>query len=72
MCGVHWDKSVPQSLYTEWPEFVRQLELMNQVSLNRKLLIKDYCDIQFHGFCNANNVDLSACLYIRSMTNTET
>ncbi|XP_011877310.1 PREDICTED: uncharacterized protein LOC105567228, partial [Vollenhovia emeryi] len=25
-CGTHWDESVPQSLHTEWSEFVQQLD----------------------------------------------
>lgn len=41
-CGVHWDESVPQSIHTQWSEFARQLELMNRVSFDRRLLIDDY------------------------------
>ncbi|XP_011884070.1 PREDICTED: uncharacterized protein LOC105571210 [Vollenhovia emeryi] len=65
-CGVHWDESVPQSLYTEWSEFARQLHLMNQVSFDRRLLIDDYKGIQIHGFCDASKIGYGACLYIRS------
>ncbi|XP_077278038.1 uncharacterized protein LOC143906111 [Temnothorax americanus] len=66
-CGLHWDESVPQSIYTEWLEFVRQWQLMDRVSFNRKLLVEDYGDVQLHGFCDASNLGYGACLYIRSV-----
>lgn len=65
-CGVHWDESVPQGIHTEWSEFARQLNLINQISFDRKLFINDYQNIQFHGFCDASNVGYGACLYVRS------
>lgn len=65
-CGVQWDESVPQSIHTEWSEFARQLELMNQVCFDRRLLIDNYQDVQLHGFCDASNIGYGACLYVRS------
>lgn len=66
-CKLDWDESVPQSIHTTWFEFVQQLELINQISFNRKVLTEDYQDIQIHGFCNASNVGYGACLYVRSI-----
>lgn len=65
-CGVQWDESVPQSIHTEWSEFARQLELMNQICFDRRLLIDNYQDVQLHGFCDASNIGYGACLYVRS------
>ncbi|XP_070517428.1 uncharacterized protein [Cardiocondyla obscurior] len=65
--GVHWDESVPQSIHTIWSEFTKQLENMRRVSFDRRILIDEYQDIQFHGFCDASNVGYGACIYIRSV-----
>ena len=65
-CGLQWDESVPQHIYTEWTEFARQLELMNKVSFDRKLFTEAYEEIQIHGFCDASNVGYGACLYVRT------
>ncbi|XP_011691571.1 PREDICTED: uncharacterized protein LOC105452295 [Wasmannia auropunctata] len=65
-CKLQWDESVPQSLYTNWLEFVRQLESMGRVSFDRKLLVDDCHNIQIHGFCDASSVGYGACLYVRS------
>jgi len=63
--GVHWDESVPQNIYTEWLEFARQLEVIEQITFDRRLLIEDCQDIQIHGFCDASSTGYGACLYVR-------
>ncbi|XP_071580876.1 uncharacterized protein [Temnothorax nylanderi] len=68
-CGIHWDESIPQGIYTEWSEFARQLDLINTVSIDRRLLINDHQKVQLHGFCDASNVGYGACLYVRSKGN---
>ncbi|XP_011700862.1 PREDICTED: uncharacterized protein LOC105457721 [Wasmannia auropunctata] len=65
-CRLDWDESVPQNIYTEWLDFVNQFELINQISVSRKLLVEDACDIQIHGFCDASSIGYGACLYVLS------
>jgi len=64
--GVHWDESVPQYICTEWLEFAGQLEVIKQITFDRRLLIVDCQDIQIHGICDASSTDYSACIYVRS------
>lgn len=70
--GVHWDESIPQSIYTEWSNFARQWESINKISVDRKLLIEGYHDVQLHGFCDASSTGYGACIYIRSSNNQKT
>ncbi|XP_039311986.1 uncharacterized protein LOC120359240 [Solenopsis invicta] len=70
--GVHWDESIPQSIYTEWSNFARQWESINKISVDRKLLIEGYHDVQLHGFCDASSIGYGACIYIRSSNNQKT
>ncbi|XP_067208500.1 uncharacterized protein [Linepithema humile] len=65
-CGLHWDESVPQNIYTEWLEFTRQWVSMERISFERKILTEKHNDIQLHGFCDASNVGYGACIYVRS------
>lgn len=65
-CALHWDESVPQSINSDWLEFTRQLESVRKISLDRKLLVENCRDIQYHGFCDASEVGYGACLYVRS------
>lgn len=70
--GTHWDESVTQNIYTAWLEFTQQLESMNQVAFDRKILITECCDMQLHGFCDASNSGYGACIYIRSVGKSKT
>ncbi|XP_025997421.1 uncharacterized protein LOC113005763 [Solenopsis invicta] len=65
-CGLQWDESVPQNIYTEWLKFVKQWETMGRVSFPRNLLIENYQNVQIHGFCDASNIGYGACIYVRS------
>jgi len=67
--GLQWDESVPQSIHSEWLEFARQLDAINQITFDRKLLIENARDIQYHGFCDASNTGYGACIYVRSIGN---
>lgn len=64
--GVQWNESVPQCIHTDWSEFVRQLNFINQISFDRKLMIENCKDIQIHEICDASNIGYGACLYVRS------
>jgi len=64
--GVHWDESVLQNICTEWLEFASQLEVIKQITFDRRLLIIVDCqNIQIHGFCDASNTDYSVCTFAR-------
>lgn len=65
-CGVDWDESIPQSLHAEWYEFTRQLQFIDTIAVDRRLLIDGCENTQIHGFCDASSVGYGACLYIRS------
>ncbi|XP_070529961.1 uncharacterized protein [Cardiocondyla obscurior] len=63
--GIHWDESVSQTIYTEWSEFVKQLQNMRRVTFDRQILLKEYHDVQIHGFCDASSIGYGACIYTR-------
>ena len=65
-CNLQWDESVPQTIYTDWIQFIRQLESLDRISFDRKLFVNNYCDVQLHGFCDASKAGYKACLYARS------
>ncbi|XP_036149076.1 uncharacterized protein LOC118647744 [Monomorium pharaonis] len=66
---LKWDESLPQSIYTAWTEFARQLELLNHASFDRRVLTANPQDIQIHGFCDASMNGYGACIYIRAVKN---
>ncbi|XP_066600580.1 uncharacterized protein [Prorops nasuta] len=43
-----------------------QLPLINELKVNRRLMINEAVRIELHGFCDASKLGYGACLYIRS------
>ncbi|XP_066596282.1 uncharacterized protein [Prorops nasuta] len=66
-CHVSWDESVPSDVHTKWSQFAQQLSLLNDLQLERCLLIEGAQIIELHGFCDASQNGYGACIYIRSM-----
>ena len=63
---LDWDESVPSNVFTTWADFYNQLNSLSSVAFKRKLLIKNYINLQLHGFSDASEGGYGACLYIRS------
>lgn len=45
-----------------WLEFVRQFELIKQISFDRRVTTNEQRDVQLHRFCDASNVGYGACV----------
>ncbi|XP_070517413.1 uncharacterized protein [Cardiocondyla obscurior] len=67
--GINWDESLPQSIHTQWSEFCHQLKNMRCISFDRRVICKEYNNVQIHDFCDASNNGYGACLYVRSIAN---
>ncbi|XP_076285433.1 uncharacterized protein LOC143218312 [Lasioglossum baleicum] len=63
---LDWDESVPLALHTQWLTFSNQLPCINNLSIDRRLLLDNPTSIEIHGFCDASKVGYGACIYIRS------
>ncbi|XP_076660276.1 uncharacterized protein LOC143363596, partial [Halictus rubicundus] len=61
-----WDDLVPSDIRDLWKTYKEQLALLNEFSVPRETLIKEYTDVQLHGFCDASETAYGACIYIRS------
>ncbi|XP_072763659.1 uncharacterized protein [Anoplolepis gracilipes] len=65
---LNWDESIPADIHTAWINFTTQLELINDISIERLVLTPDYANVQIHGFCDASQEGYGACIYLRSKT----
>lgn len=64
---LSWDESIPLDLYSRWSKFRNELQLLNQIKIPRNVLAKAPVLIELHGFCDSSESAYGACLYIRSI-----
>ncbi|XP_063991170.1 uncharacterized protein LOC135169801 [Diachasmimorpha longicaudata] len=58
---VDWDESIPLRIQTLWIDLCTALPLINDLQLDRKVIIKNAQQIQLHGFCDASDTGYGAC-----------
>ena len=65
--GLGWDGSVTQEISAKWVSFTHQLNNMQDLFIDRHILLKNPKSIELHGFCDASLLGYGACIYIRSI-----
>ena len=66
--GLDWDSSLPIEIHTAWRNYRSQLPRRDTIKIDRKILAKNYINLQLHGFSDASERAYGACIYIRSET----
>lgn len=56
-------------LHTSWRSFSEQLDPIDNLTIQRNILINNAVDIQIHSFCDASLTGYGACLYVLSCNN---
>ncbi|XP_053681589.1 uncharacterized protein LOC128732366 [Sabethes cyaneus] len=67
---LEWDQQVPAKLGEQWRKFVSQLPILNQISVERCVIIPDAVLTEMHFFSDASEKAYGACLYIKSQNST--
>ncbi|XP_055589536.1 uncharacterized protein LOC129741775 [Uranotaenia lowii] len=61
-----WDDPLPQQVQERWVNYEKQLPNLNQLKIERFVLINHPKSVQIHCFSDASEVAYGCCLYIRS------
>lgn len=64
---IGWDESIPIDLHYRWQSFMQQLQVLNEIEIPRKVISKDQCIVDAHGFADASKDAYGACIYVRSV-----
>jgi len=50
---LEWDEKLPQPLQLQWENIYHQLPAINDISINRRVLVTDAINIEIPGFCDS-------------------
>ncbi|XP_075210163.1 uncharacterized protein LOC142317482 [Lycorma delicatula] len=64
--NLNWDDNLPWNLQQDWELIYNSLERLNEIQIDRLVMIKNPVHIQFHGFSDASEAAYGACVYFRS------
>ncbi|XP_065086352.1 uncharacterized protein LOC135708280 [Ochlerotatus camptorhynchus] len=63
---LDWDQPLPSTVGEMWRKYYDQLPLLNEVRIDRCVVIPDAELIEIHCFSDASNKAFGACVYVRS------
>jgi hypothetical protein len=64
---LSWDESVPLSISYEWLKFKKELPLLNDIVIPRRIICDQAQRVEVHGFADASEQAYGACVYLRSI-----
>ncbi|XP_045777393.1 uncharacterized protein LOC123875556 isoform X2 [Maniola jurtina] len=64
---LSWDEKLPLDLYKHWVETAKRLPILNDLRINRRVVIDDHEFIDLHIFSDASQLAYGSCVYVRSI-----
>lgn len=63
---IAWDEPLAPELAILWSTFLKDMQQINQISVNRQVLCNQAESVELHGFCDASERAYGACIYLVS------
>lgn len=65
---IDWSERLPAKEAGEWQEFMRSLINLNDINIERCIIIQGAGVIELHGFCDSSEKAYGAAIYARAVT----
>lgn len=65
--GIDWDQSVPDDIQEGWNEISKNLPLLADLHIPRKVIGDSPKSIELHSFSDASQVAYGSCIYMRTL-----
>lgn len=63
---MDWDESIPADLHITWFKFLKEIEALNHLAINRQIVCNNPVCIEHHGFCDSSERAYGAAIYLKS------
>ncbi|GFV09693.1 hypothetical protein TNCV_475941 [Trichonephila clavipes] len=71
MLKIDWTDLLPDTINREWRQFVESLQVVNDININRCIVVEEPEVIELHGFSDASQSAYGAVVYCKSITQME-
>ncbi|GFU60499.1 uncharacterized protein TNCV_2197461 [Trichonephila clavipes] len=68
MLKIDWTDLLPDTINREWRQFVESLQIVNDININRCIVVEQPEVIELHGFSDASQSAFGAVVYCKSVT----
>ncbi|GFT73160.1 integrase_H2C2 domain-containing protein [Trichonephila clavipes] len=68
MLKIDWTDLLPDTINREWRQFVESLQVVNDININRCIVVEQPEVIELHGFSDASQSAYGAVVYCKSKT----
>ncbi|GFU40235.1 integrase_H2C2 domain-containing protein [Trichonephila clavipes] len=68
MLKIDWTDLLPDTINREWRQFVESLQVVNDININRCIVVEQSEVIEMHGFSDASQSAYGAVVYCKSIT----
>ncbi|GFT90073.1 integrase catalytic domain-containing protein, partial [Trichonephila clavipes] len=68
MLKIDWTDLLPDKINREWRQFVESLQVVNDININRCIVLEQPDVIELHGFSDASHSAYGAVVYCKSIT----
>ncbi|GFX36817.1 integrase catalytic domain-containing protein [Trichonephila clavipes] len=68
MPKIDWTDLLPDTINREWRQFVESLQVVNDININRCIVVEQPEVIELHGFSDASQSAYGAVVYCKSIT----
>ncbi|GFW13796.1 integrase catalytic domain-containing protein [Trichonephila clavipes] len=68
MLKIDWTDFLPDTINREWRQFVESLQVVNDININRCIVVEQPEVIELHGFSDASQSAYGAVVYCKSIT----
>ncbi|KAJ8955234.1 hypothetical protein NQ318_000260 [Aromia moschata] len=62
-----WDETVPPHIQACWRDFRREIPVLNELMIDRRVTCDETIRAEMHGFSDASENEYGGCIYVRSL-----
>lgn len=68
--NITWDDQLPAEVESQWHDFIEYLPEITKIEIPRRVLCDSYIKVELHAFSDASIKAFSACVYVRTVSDT--